>query len=201
MKLLIASNNQGKIKEIKKIFTGLDLELVTPKQIGIPSDFDPPETGDSFAANALIKAKAYAQQSGFMAMADDSGLIVDALDGRPGVYSRRYGPSDQARNKKLLRELSNTPSPKRTARFVSAICIYNPETGKTITAQGTVEGTISTKIIGNQGFGYDPVFIPQQYPNQTFAQLGSKIKNKISHRFQALVKAKTKLAKKYPPQP
>lgn len=193
-KLLIASNNPGKIAEVTAILT--DFSVVTPSEVGIPKEFDPEETGTTFEENSLIKAQAFAEESGLLSLADDSGLEVDALDGRPGVYSKRYGDDDAHRNQKLLSELTDVPVNKRTARFVCAMTIYDPATKKHTTVRGTVEGKIATKIKGKQGFGYDPVFIPDEIPgDQTFSELGVGEKNKISHRARALEKIKQTFSK------
>lgn len=192
-KLLIASTNQGKIAEIQKIFSDLNIKIVTPTDVGIDPNFDVEETGTTFKANATLKAKAFAKLSHLSTLADDSGLVVDALDGRPGVYSHRYGPTDQARNHKLLSELKNVPSSRRTARFVAAIVIYDPNTNKTLTAQGLVEGTIADSSKGSDGFGYDPIFIPTEGDGRTFAEFTAEEKNAISHRARALQQIKTLL--------
>ena len=190
-KLLIASSNQGKISEIKQIFQSLDFEIIDKDQVGL-KNFDPPETKDTFEGNAADKAKAFSAKSGLTSLADDSGLVVDALAGRPGVYSKRYGNSEDHRIQKLLEEMKDKPN--RTARFISVVCVYNPDTKQLICEQGTVEGAISQKPIGTQGFGYDPIFIPSEIKgNKTFAQLGNKVKNKISHRARALAKIKEDL--------
>jgi len=192
-KLLIASTNQGKISEIKKIFSGLKFDITIPAEAGIDPDFDVDETGTTFEQNAILKAQAFAKISNLTTLADDSGLVVDALDGRPGVYSHRYGATDEARNQKLLTELKAIAKAKRTARFISVIAIFDPFTNKTLTAEGMVEGTISESPKGSDGFGYDPVFIPAEGDGCTFAELGTEFKNTISHRARALQKIKSLL--------
>lgn len=187
-KLLLATQNQGKINEIKQILHDLQIEVMTADP-----DFDVEETGATFEENALLKANGFSQKyPGVLVLADDSGLIVDALDGRPGVYSKRYGSSDFERNTKLLAELKNIEENKRTARFVSVMALVG--VGVRQVFEGTVEGTISTEIRGQNGFGYDPVFIPAGY-EQTFAELGTDVKNTMSHRARALEKVKYYLEK------
>ncbi|MEO8581169.1 MAG: RdgB/HAM1 family non-canonical purine NTP pyrophosphatase [Patescibacteria group bacterium] len=182
-KLVIASQNLGKLKEIKQLLSDLSIEIVIPEK-----DLDVEETGSTFEENAMLKAKAYQQLfPEFYILADDSGLEVDALDGRPGVYSKRYGTSDQDRNQKLLNELESVPDEKRTARFISVMVLLGPTVHQIF--QGTVEGSIARTIAGDQGFGYDPVFIPVGY-TKSFAELGSEIKNTMSHRAKCLEKVK-----------
>lgn len=187
-KILFASNNKGKLNEVRKILS--DFDVLSPKDIGISDDFDVEETGSTFEENSQIKAKAYAAKSNFLTIADDSGLEVDSLGGRPGVYSKRYGNDDLHRNLKLLDELKEIPDNDRTARFVSAITVYNPIQKKYHTVRGTVEGKIAADIMGKDGFGYDPVFIADELAPRTFAQAGTEEKNKVSHRARALEKIK-----------
>jgi XTP/dITP diphosphohydrolase len=189
-KLLIASRNQGKIKGIKHIFSDLPYTLLSPEDIDLDPEFDPEETGTTYKANALLKAKAYAQKTNLSTIADDSGLEVDALDGRPGVYSKRYGKDDSERKKRLLDDLKDVPEKERAARFVCAICVYDPSTKKTIHTEGRVEGKIAFEEKGSKGFGYDPVFIPNEGSGQTFAQSSIQFKNMVSHRARAVIKAK-----------
>ncbi len=189
--ILLATQNPGKIAEATKILQDFDHHILTVKDIDLPPNFDPQETGKTFEQNALIKAKAFALATNLPSLADDTGLMVDALDGRPGVYSKRYGDDDQHRIKKLLAELDGVGESQRTARFVSSLCLYDPLTDSAITVQGTVEGRISFEPKGDQGFGYDPIFIPTEGDGRTFAQLGTDFKNKISHRARALKKLKS----------
>ncbi len=185
-KLLFASNNQGKLNEVRQILTSHD--ILSPSDMGIPDDFDVAETGTTFEENSLIKAKAYGNRSGFLTIADDSGLEVAALAGKPGVYSKRYGDNDQHRNQKLLEELKDVPENQRTARFVSAMTLYNPIQKKYQTVRGSVEGKIATEARGESGFGYDPIFIADELSPITFAQAGTDEKNRVSHRARALEK-------------
>ncbi len=188
MKLLLATGNTGKIREISKILDGLPVEIVSLKEI---KNVKPArESGNSFAANARIKARTYVRQTGFLTLAEDSGLQVDRLGGQPGCHSARFAGDDatDADNvKKLLRLMRGVKAEKRTARFVCVVAITD---GKKIwMATGKCEGRIASRPLGKSGFGYDPVFIPKGY-DKTFARLGTKTKNEISHRAQALRKAR-----------
>jgi XTP/dITP diphosphohydrolase len=146
---------------------------------------DVEETGETFAANALLKAEAYCKASGLPTLADDSGLAVDALNGAPGVYSARYAPTAEERNTKLLKAIEGVPPEKRTARFVCVIALVLPDQ-VTVTAEGRVEGRIGFAPRGEHGFGYDPVFMVDE--NRTMAELLPDEKNVISHRGRALFK-------------
>jgi XTP/dITP diphosphohydrolase len=187
MKLILASNNQGKLREIRQLLAPYGFEVTTAAQAGFTEDVE--ETGDTFEANARLKACTVAQALGLPALADDSGLTVDALGGAPGVYSARYaGPdaSDAERSAKLLRELAQVPLEKRAAAFVCVMICCLPS-GKALTAEGRLEGYIALQPAGNNGFGYDPVF---ELPDRgcTVAQLTAEEKNTISHRGRALQK-------------
>jgi XTP/dITP diphosphohydrolase len=188
IRLLLATTNPNKIREIGNIFTGLSIELVAPDQCHLPAAFEVEETGTTFAENARLKAQGYGHQTGLLTLAEDSGLIVDALDGRPGVYSKRYGDNDAVRNHKILDELKNVPESQRTARFICSAYLYSPDTKQFQTAEGIVEGIIAPEARGLSGFGYDPVFIPTEIHQNTltFAQLGPEVKNRISHRARAM---------------
>lgn len=181
--VLIATNNKGKIAEFKEILKGTGLQVLSLGELGknIP---EPEETGRTFEDNALLKAQYYSQESGLPSVADDSGLVVDALNGRPGVYSARYIPgTDADRNHKVLREMEGKTD--RRARFVSVIAYIDPDEYQQNAFTGTCEGTIATESRGTEGFGYDPIFIPDGY-EQTMAELGSDVKNTLSHRKKAL---------------
>ncbi len=193
MKILAATTNPGKLREIKKSFSSLDYQIVSLSQSPIDSSFEAEEVGKTFRDNAIIKAKTYGDKSGLLTIADDSGLEVDALGGKPGVESKRFGQDDQDRIDKLLKLLEKIPHSHRTARFTCVAAIYDPKSGQVQTTQGIVKGHISTKPLGTTGFGYDPVFIPAQGNGKTFAQLGLKFKNQISHRAQAFHQAKALL--------
>jgi len=196
MKLLIATGNAGKIREISKILAGLPFKIVSLKEF---EDIVPArESGKSFVANARIKAKTYYRQTGLATLAEDSGLQVDVLGGQPGCLSARFagnGACDADNVKKLLRLMRGVEAKRRTARFVCVIAITD---GKKIwIATGKCEGRIALRPSGQSGFGYDPVFIPDGY-NTTFARLGTKIKNEISHRGQALERARRILERMLP---
>lgn len=184
MKLVLASKNQHKLVEMQTMLGQMGLEVVLESEIGI--DVDVEETGTTFAENAMLKAKAVMEASGMAAIADDSGLMVDALDGEPGVYSARYGgmPTDLDRTLLLLEKIKDVPAEKRTGRFVSAIACALPD-GRTVTAEGVCEGEILFELRGTSGFGYDPVFYVPQL-GKTFAEAGAEEKNAISHRGHAL---------------
>jgi len=182
-KFLLATGNQGKVREIKDLLADVPIEIVS--LASFPNIREPEETGDTFEANALLKADYYNQQTGLTAIADDSGLVVDALDGRPGVYSARYGgpdANDVDRYRKLLDELNDVPDDKRTARFVCVAAIVGD--GIRQTFSGVAEGRILRAPRGQGGFGYDPVFY---YPelDKTFAELTREEKSVVSHRGQA----------------
>ncbi len=184
MALLLASNNGGKLREVRALLA--DLRVVSPADLGFELDVE--ETGQTFAANAELKARAYAAASGYIALADDSGLEVDALDGTPGVRSARYGApdlDDEGRYLQLLSELQSYPEPsQRIARFRCAISAISPD-GRQCRAEGTCEGLIAQSPTGSNGFGYDPVFFVPNH-NATMAQLDAATKNSLSHRGQAL---------------
>lgn len=186
-KLLIATNNLGKVREYEVLLQGLpDVQITFPSQEGLALEV--PETGETFAENACLKALAYAGASGLPTLADDSGLEVDALDGAPGVRSARYsgpGASDADRYHKLLAELAGVPPAQRSARFrcVVALALLGDEV---YTAEGTCEGEIGLTPRGKFGFGYDPVFVVEGQGGRTMAELAPEIKNHISHRARAV---------------
>lgn len=183
MKFVLASHNPGKLKEMQAILGGLEVEVVLPSELGLSVDVE--ETGSTFGENALLKAKAVCAASGLPAIADDSGLCVDALNGAPGVYTARYGGpglDDEGRYRLLLQNLHGL-SP-RTCHFETAIACAFPD-GTVLTAQGRCDGTVAYAPMGTDGFGYDPIFwVPGL--KKTFAQLNAQEKNAISHRGQAL---------------
>lgn len=186
MKAVLASQNRHKLEEIQAILSGFDIELVLPSELGVQVDAD--ENGKTFEENSLIKARAFMEATGLPAVADDSGLSVDVLGGEPGVYSARYGgadyPTDRDRTALLLQRLRGVRSDERTARFVCVITLLYPD-GRKITARGVCEGLIALEPRGEDGFGYDPVFyIPRE--GRTFAEMGSALKNTMSHRANAL---------------
>ena len=186
--ILMATKNSGKIKELKELLADLPIKLLSLKDF--PDVIEVEETGATFAENAALKAQSYALQTKIYALADDSGLEVAALDGAPGIFSARYAGenvSDETRIEKLLEEMSRTQNENRAARFVCAMSIAD-RTGEIIfTAEEFCEGTIAFKQRGQNGFGYDPVFIPSGF-DKTFGELSASIKRKISHRARASVK-------------
>lgn len=186
--VILASSNPHKIEEIYDILKTLEYKILSMKEVGL-GDMDIVEDGDTFEANSLIKAKAVYEATKMPAIGDDSGLMVDYLNGAPGVYSARYSGEDKnydANNEKLLRELDGVPMDKRSARFVTVITLmFSPE--DIVVARGEVHGFIGESLKGSNGFGYDPLFIVPE-KGKTFAELSSEEKNSISHRANALVK-------------
>lgn len=196
MVFVIASNNRKKIEELERILSPLNIYAKTAEQLGKES-IEVEETGTTFAENAELKAKAMCEHTGMPAIADDSGLVVDALGGAPGVLSARYageGATDAEKINKLLTELMKTGSSDRSARFECVICCYFPN-GEKIFAHGTCEGTIGYAPRGANGFGYDPIFFVEG--NKTFAELSDHQKDLISHRGRALKELSAILKKKY----
>ncbi|MFN8376175.1 MAG: RdgB/HAM1 family non-canonical purine NTP pyrophosphatase [Anaerolineae bacterium] len=184
MDLLLGTHNKGKLREYKALLAEASVNLLLLDDMGLTA-FDVEETGTTFEANALLKAQAYAKAGGIAAMADDTGLEVDALDGRPGVYSARYGSSDRQRCEKLLAELAHMPDEQRSARFVCVIAVAQPDKDAHLLVRGTVEGRIAQAIGGgSEGFGYDAVFIPDGY-DVTWSAIPLTEKNRISHRGEA----------------
>ena len=193
MKFIIATNNQKKLKELERILNPLGINAVSAKDEGISLD-DVEETGTTFAENAFLKAEAAFKKTGLPSVADDSGLCVDVLDGRPGIYSARYAgenATDEDKNKKLLAELNDVPEKDRTAHFTCAICCILPS-GEKIEVEGVCEGSIAFEPHGNGGFGYDPIF---KYGDKSYAELSSDEKDAVSHRGKALRKLKAELEK------
>jgi non-canonical purine NTP pyrophosphatase (RdgB/HAM1 family) len=190
MKLVIGTHNQGKLREYQRLLDGVPFEIVGLHELGM-GKMDVDETGDTFLANAALKATTYARATGQIALADDSGLVVDALDGAPGVYCARFGGEgldDAGRRAYLLEQLKDVPEAERTARFMCVITVYDIRTGKTIAVEGTCEGRILTEERdGGHGFGYDALFVPDGY-SETFAELAPEVKNSISHRGNAAAK-------------
>lgn len=183
MRIVVATGNPGKLAELDRILDGLDVELVPMTDLGLPS---PVEDGDTFEANALIKARAASEATGLAALADDSGLEVDALGGAPGVHSARYADDedaeagDLANNRKLVRELQGVPEVERTARFVCVAALVAPD-GRSWTARGTMEGHVVDEPRGEGGFGYDPHFVSAG-DTRTNAELAPDDKDARSHR-------------------
>jgi len=188
MKLVLATNNKGKVREMSEMLAAHGIEVLSLNEF--PQVGDIQEDGRTFKENAVKKATVTAGMTGLTALADDSGLEVDYLDGAPGVFSARFAgeeKSDRANNEKLLRLLTGVPPDKRTARFQCVIAIARPG-GLVHTVQGTCEGVIAGEPRGDMGFGYDPLFYLPQY-GKTFAELDLPLKNKISHRGKALAQA------------
>ena len=186
--LVLASGNKGKLAEFQRLLEGLDVQIHSMKEY--PEIGEIVEDGSTFAENALIKARAVCKATGKPAMADDSGLAVDALNGAPGIYSARFAGeqrSDADNNAKVLQLLEGVEDSKRTARFFCVIAIVLPD-GREYTAEGTCEGTILHALQGEGGFGYDPLFYVESL-DKTFAELTMEEKNRISHRGHANRKA------------
>lgn len=182
MEIVIASANEKKVIELTEILSDLGVTVKTAKELGFTEEIE--ETGVTFIENATIKALAVSKALNMPAIADDSGLCVEALDGRPGVYSARYAPDDLSRCLKLLEEMEDKPNKK--AKFVSSIAFIHPN-GDEILVEGECFGEILSKMCGEGGFGYDPLFYVKEF-DKTFAQMTKEEKNKISHRGQALEK-------------
>lgn len=188
MRVVLASQNRHKLTEIQAILAQYDMELVLQSDLGVRIDVE--ENGSTFEENSELKARAVMEATGLPAIADDSGLCVDVLDGAPGIYSARYGApdcvTDRDRLNYLLQNMRGVRSEERTARFVCVISLLYPD-GRKLVARGSCEGTIAFEPSGEGGFGYDPVFyVPSQ--GCTFAQMGADRKNSISHRANALLR-------------
>lgn len=194
MKILVATHNKGKLREYTELLADLPVEWVSLSDVGIQRDVE--ETGETFEANARLKATVYARQSGLLTLADDSGLEVEVLDGAPGIQSARYaGPdaSDKERYRLLLANLEGIPDEERQARFVCVIAVADHQ-GEVVTAEGVREGRITREPRGNHGFGYDPVFWVPEY-QATMAELEPEVKNRLSHRALAVEAIRPKLEK------
>lgn len=182
LEILIATNNLGKVKEIKDILDSPKIKILTMK------DFPPfpkiEEDGKTYQENAFKKARKVSEYTGKICLADDSGLEIDYLEGKPGIYSSRWGNSDEERINKVLRLLENVPKNKRNAKFVCVVVLVFTD-GKIYMVKEECKGSIIFNPKGEQGFGYDPIFLVPEY-DKTFAELGDKIKNQISHRGKAM---------------
>ena len=193
-KVIYATGNAGKMKEIRMILSDLDIELLSMKEAGIEVDIV--EDGTSFEENAMIKAQTIMELTGEITLADDSGLEVDYLNKEPGIYSARYMGEKtpyNIKNKSIIDRLEGVEGQNRSARFVCVIAAAFPD-GNALTTRGTIEGLIGYEEKGDNGFGYDPIVYIPEY-DATTAQLSAQIKNTISHRGKALVKMKEKLGK------
>lgn len=199
-KIIIGSENQHKIEEIKSYFSDLDIKLT-----GLDSDLNLPEViedGKSYKENALKKARQRAKELNMIVLADDSGLSVDFLEGAPGIYSARFGGedlSDKEKYLKVLKLLEGQNKENRKAAFVSVLALVDPFKGIEITVEGRCEGIIAESAAGDNGFGYDPIFYLPEY-DKTMAQISQTEKNKISHRGRALKKMKKEIKKRYTEQ-
>lgn len=193
MRVVLASKNQHKLVEISKILEKLDIQLVLQSELGV--DIDVEETGTTFEENSLQKAMAVMQATGMPALADDSGIAVDALNGEPGVYSARYGFDDSlddwGRLLLLLKNTENVPDGQRQAQFVCVITLVTPD-GKVLQTRGEVHGELLRQPAGQGGFGYDPIFYYPPY-GKTLAEVSPEEKNDVSHRARALRKMYDKL--------
>ena len=184
-KIIFATSNEGKMIEIREILKDLKIELLSLKDIGFMSDIE--ENGDTFEANAIIKAKFVAEQTNEIVLADDSGLEVDYMNKAPGVYSARFMGEETSydiKNQYIIDQLATASGDERSARFVCVIACAFPN-GEVITRRATIEGVIAEQITGTNGFGYDPIFFVPEY-GCTTAQMPAELKNKISHRGKAL---------------
>ena len=190
MKLLVATSNAGKLREVREILApllGEAHQLVSLADLSLPAPDEPYAT---FHENAAQKASVSAQASGLWTLGDDSGLCVDALSGAPGVYSARYAPTDDERRTKLLRALNSVPIGRRGAWFACAVALAAPDARRLFRAEGRVDGSIAQGPRGMGGFGYDPIFLPDESPGRTLAELSSADKHQLSHRGRALERLK-----------
>lgn len=187
-KILIASANKGKVREIKDFFKDLDVEILGLEDVNLQDIEEPEENGLTFEENSLIKAKYYSEKSGYPTLADDSGLCINALDGEPGIYSARWAGTakDFSHAMNLIKnKLDEKNAEDYNANFTCGITLYIPENNRVKYFEGKVEGTLTFPPRGDNGFGYDPIFIPNGY-DKTFAELSLEIKQKLSHRADAL---------------
>ena len=190
--VIFATKNKGKIREITELLKDMPLEILSMEEAGLSMEIE--ENGTTFEENALIKARAVCKASGCYALADDSGLAVDYLDGAPGVYSARYMGEEtpyEIKNQKIISLLEKAKGKERRAQFVSVIAFVTPQ-GEEMTTRGVIEGEIGYESKGENGFGYDPIFYVPEY-DMTTAQMSLELKNKISHRGKALGAMKEKL--------
>jgi len=194
-KLLVATTSSGKLGEIQEILGDLPIELVMLSQVKLPKGFEVIENKATFSENAALKARAYGKATDLLTLADDSGLCVDALGGKPGLHSARYTQgTDKDRWKKLLKELADLPLSERRAQFVSAVAVYDPKTKKTYLRKGICSGKIAFGPKGKHGFGYDSIFIVNRL-GKHFAELTRTEKNQVSHRARSIKKIRPLLTK------
>jgi len=189
MDIVLATKNKGKVKELERLLADLHINILPMSDFPEVGEIE--ESGETFEENALIKAREVANITGYIAMADDSGLAVDALDGKPGVYSARYageGAGDEANNRKLIEDMNELSLDKRSAAFICFMAVVDPS-GKSITTSGRCEGIVRDVPSGRGGFGYDPLFYVEEY-GCTMAELSPEVKNSISHRGRAVAELK-----------
>lgn len=196
-KLLIATSNKGKFREIIAGLTGLPFEFVSLDDMSIPHDFKIEEPAMTFEGNAIIKAMMYGNKIGLLTLAEDSGLEVDALDGRPGVYSARHiSGTDEDRCGKVLEEMKNVPDKKRGAQYHAVVALYSPKSGEIRTCEGIYRGVIIREPRGMNNFGHDPIFYDKSF-HKTCAEMTLEEKNSVSHRGMALKKAREILEQEF----
>ncbi len=182
-KLLLSTNNPDKVREFSQILAGIPLEIVTPHSLGLQLEVE--ETGTTFDENAALKARAFHEATGFLSLADDSGMEVEALGGAPGVYSARYGglPNGEVKNRLILQQMEGVPWERRDCRYVAALAMVD-ESGKLHRCRGILKGKIAMEPRGQGGFGFDPIFfVPSK--GRTVAEMTAEEKNRISHRGKA----------------
>jgi XTP/dITP diphosphohydrolase len=199
-RILIATGNESKVDEIGQELRDIGIEVTSPEREGF--SLTRPESGSTYHENARIKAEEGYDKSGLPSLADDSGLEVDALDGRPGIRSDRWGPegaTPEEKNQLLLEKLKGIPTEERTARFVCSIVLFDQQ-GERYQTKGVCEGRIAEEPSGHEGFGYDPVFEVEQADWKTFAEVDASVKNWISHRARALNELISRLRSESPPQ-
>jgi XTP/dITP diphosphohydrolase len=185
LKLLVATSNAGKLREVREILAPIGFELLSLEEVALSS---PDENGATFHDNAAAKATECALKSGLWTLGDDSGLCVDALGGGPGVRSARYAATDAERRAKLLQALQAVPEAQRGAHFFCAVALSAPDGRQIYRAEGRVDGIIAREARGGNGFGYDPLFVPLESPGRTLAELETAQKNELSHRGRALAR-------------
>ena len=185
--LLVATRNSGKLAGMLSGLGDVPFTILTLKDVDAGADVE--ETGDTLEANAILKAKAYGERTGKLTVAEDTGLEVDALGGRPGVYSRRFGSTDEDRNEKLLQEMKDVPQKKRGALFRTVAAIYEPETGKLRTTEGECRGRVLEKMSDTPGFGFSPLFFVDEL-GKPMSELDTLARDAVTHRGKALAKVR-----------
>ncbi len=193
--IVFATGNVGKAREVAMMFQSMDVRVLTLKEAGLETEIV--ENGTTFMENAIIKAKTIAKETGKIVLADDSGLVIDYLNGEPGIYSARFMGEDTSydiKNKAILEKMNGVPKEERTARFVCAMAAVMPD-GEVIETEGVMEGIIGTEIAGKNGFGYDPIFYLPEF-GMSSAEITPEQKNMVSHRGKALRKMQKELSKR-----